>query len=349
MPEVVELLQDLFGGNPAQNVSYFQWKHHDNPHANDGLGVVATHNGVVVGFRGYFATCWYVGSKDNRMIVLLPGDTVVHPEHRRKNLSVAMGKFAMERYGDKYRVFLNMSAGESSVPGYLRMGFAPLGNKAYYSRRSWVGDAKFIYRKALKKQKPAGDIPLNESRISFGSFGDILVSKDSRPEDMARLSSIQTELPTKISLLQDEDFFRWRFQNPKRKYAFYFYRRADVVMGYLVMLVSEDTEQGSIVDYGQDGDGPIGRILDHIFEKGEYDKVNILSVGVDDRLWRTLKSRKFTKWGLQRRVQKLTGGEWPVLVRPVKREYGVDDWFLEGLDIRELESWRLKPICGDGA
>ena len=349
MPEVVKLLQDLLRGHRAQNISYFQWKHHDNPYTSEPLGVIATRNGVVVGFRGYFATCWYIGSKDNRKSVLVPGDTVVHPEYRRKGLSVAMGKFAMERYAEQYSVFLNLTAGKNSVPGYLRMGFAPLGNKAYYNRSSLVRDGKALYRRALKRRNVAGDAPLNESRISFGDFDGIVVSKDPRPEDMSRLSSAQTAPSSKLALLQDEEFFRWRFQNPKRKYAFYFYRRADAILGYLVMQLSEDTGQGFIVDYGQESEGPIGKILDHVTEMAEFDDVKILNVGVDEHLWETLRSRKFKKWGLQRCIRKLVGGEYPVLVRPVKRECAADDWFLDGLDIRDMESWKLKEICGDGA
>ena len=349
MTEVVKLLNELLGGHLAQNISYFQWKHHDNPYTSEPLGVTATHDGVVVGFRGYFATCWYLGSKNNRTIVLIPGDTVVHPEHRHKGLSVAMGYFAMERFAEKYRVFLNMTAEKNSVPGYLRMGFAPLGNKAYYSKSSLVRDSKVIYRSALKRRNNIGDAPLSKSKISFGDFGDIVVSKKPMPGEMSRLASSETVPPTKITLLQDEEFFRWRFQNPKRKYAYYFYRRADAVLGYLVMQVSEDIGQGFIVDYGQESEGGIGRILDHINEMAEFDEVNILNVSVDAYLWETLKSRRFKRSGLQRRFRKLVHDEWPLLVRPVKRECAADDWFLDGLDIRDMESWNLKEICGDGA
>ena len=115
------------------------------------------------------------------------------------------------------------------------------------------------------------------------------------------------------------------------------------------MQVSEDIGQGFIVDYGQESEGPIGRILDHIAEMAEFDEVNILNVSVDEYLWETLKPRKFKRWGLQRPVRKIVRGEWPLLVRPVKRECSEDDWFLGGLDIRDMESWNLKHIAGDAA
>ncbi len=347
LTEVVKLLHENLWGDREQNFSYFLWKYHNNPYASEPLGVTATHDGVVVGFRGYFATSWYLGSKDNRASILIPGDTAVHSEHRRKGLSVAMGYLAMEEFSARYSVFLNMTAGKNSVPGYLRMGFAPLQNKAHYRRSSLVRDLKAICRVALKKRKNVGDLPLSKSKISFGDFGDIAVSKNPRPDEMYGVASSKTELPTKITLLQDQEFFRWRFENPQRKYAFYFYRRGDAILGYLVMLVSDDIGQGFIVDYGQEGEGPIGSILDHIAKMAEFEEVNILNVSVDECLWETLKPRMFKRWGLRRSLRKMVLGEWPVLVRPVKRECSEDDWFLGGLDIRDMENWKFRHICGD--
>ncbi len=349
MNEVVKLLHKNLWRDREPNFSYFQWKYHDNPYASEPLGVTATHDGAVVGFRGYFATSWYLGSKDNRVIILIPGDTVVHSEHRRKGLSVAMGNLAMERFAARYSVFLNMTAAKNSVPGYLRMGFAPLENKGYYRTSSLVKDAKVIWRAVLKKRKKVGDVPLCKSKISFGDFGDIVVSKSPRPEEMSRLASGKPEFPAKITPLQDQEFFRWRYENANRKYAFYFYRRGDAILGYLVMLLSDDIGQGFIVDYGQEGEGPIGRILDHIAEMAEFEEVNILNVSVDECLWETLKPRKFKRWGLRRSLWKMVRGEWPLLVRPIKRECSEDDWFLGGLDIRVMENWKFKHICGDAA
>lgn len=349
MTEVVKLLRENLWGDREQNSMYFQWKYQDNPCASELLGVTATHDGAIIGFRGYFATSWYLRSKDSKAIILLPGDTVVHPEHRLKGLSVAMGHLAMQRFAANYSVFLNMTAGRNSVPGYLRMGFEPLQNKAYYRQSSLVRDVKIICRAALKKQKKQGELPLSESKISFGDFGDIVVSKSPRPGEMARLASSNTEFSAKIALVQDREFFRWRFDNTRWKYAFYFYRRGGAILGYLVIRVSDDMEQGFIVDYEQEGEEPIGRILDHIAELEDFDELNILNVSVDEYFWETLKARKFKKWSLRRSLGKIVRGEWPLLVRPVKRDCSEDDWFLWGLDIRNIENWKIKGICGDAA
>jgi hypothetical protein len=258
-----------------------------------------------------------------------------------------MGHFAMERFAAKYNVFLSMTAGRDSLPGYLRLGFVPLQNKAFYTKSSLVRDVKIICRAALRKRKKQGELPLTQRRISFGDFGDIVVSKNPRPEEMSHVANSQMELPAKITLLQAPAFFRWKYENTKLKYAFYFYRQGDTTLGYIVMLVSDDNGQGFIVDYGQKGDEPIGRILDHIVEMAEFDGVNILNVSVDELLWETLKRRKFKRRSLLRSVRRRVYGEWPVLVRPVKRDCSESDWFLGGLDIRNMENWKIKGICGD--
>ena len=346
--EVVELLGDnLWEASYERNASYFGWKYHLNPYATQPMGVVAVHEGTIVGFRGYFATNWYLGSVENKTAILLPGDTVVHSNHRRKGLSVAMGNLAMEHFASRYSVFLNTTARKNSLPGYLRMGFAPLQNKAYYLKSSLAVDVKVICRAVLKKRNKPGELPLSESKISFGDFGDIVVSKSPRPDEMARLASSNTEFPAKIALVQDREFFRWRYANPKGRYAFYFFRRDGAILGYLVIRQQDDLGRGFIVDYGQKGEEPIGRILDHIAESVDYDELNILNVSVDKYIWKTLKARKFKKWSLRLSLSKMVRGEYPLLVRPVKRECSEDDWFLGGLDIRNMENWKFKHICAD--
>jgi hypothetical protein len=165
---------------------------------------------------------------------------------------------------------------------------------------------------------------------------------------MARvISRDYQQTPRRISLLQDETFFRWRFANPKRRYVFYFSKSGGVIEGYLVVLVSGDCEQGVLVDYGQTGQGHIGGLLDHIIGRKECDELNILNVSVDESLWDTLKTRRFRRWGLPHTVKTWVYGERPLLVRPIKPSCAESDWFLSGLDIRNMDSWHFKQICHD--
>jgi len=249
--EAVELLgENLWAANYERNGAYFRWKYHHNPYATQPMAVVAIYEGHIVGFRGYFATNWYVGSVANKTAILVPGDTVVRSDHRRRGLSVAMGNLAMERFASRYRILLNTTTGKNSTPGYLRMGFVPLRKKAHYRRSTLAWDVKIIAKNVQGKRTESGNLPIEKSEVSFGDFGDIEVSKEPRPEDMARVLSNDQQASARITLLQDEKFFRWRFANPKSKYVFYFSRSGEASLGYIVLWVSDDNKKAFIVDYG---------------------------------------------------------------------------------------------------
>jgi hypothetical protein len=124
--EVVELLKYLWGDDHDKNLEYFRWKYDENPYVKMPLAVTASFNSRIVGFRGYFAAKWHIPGKNREIIVLNPGDTVVHPGHRMRGLSLKMGHLAMDLFASEYNIFFNHSASAKSTPGYLKMGFMPL-------------------------------------------------------------------------------------------------------------------------------------------------------------------------------------------------------------------------------
>ena len=202
--QVLNLLSHLWGEDRQANLAHFRWKYEGNPYADRLLGIVALRYDKVVGFRGYMATQWHSGDADPIVFALTPGDTCVHPEHRRQGLSVAMGRFAMAAYADRYRFFLNMTAGASSYPGYRRMGFEPLYDKTCLNRYGPIGLCRF-----LLLARRAGRL-----RLPLVQVGDLLFSDEPRPEDMAAVIAAQPPRPGQMSLHQDERFFRWRLANP---------------------------------------------------------------------------------------------------------------------------------------
>lgn len=346
--QVVDLLgESLWGGASEGNVAYFKWKYHHNPFARRPLGIIAQSGESIVGFRGYFATNWHLGNMNNKITILIPGDTVVRSDHQRRGLSVAMGRLAMERFASCCSVLLNTTATKKSIPGYLRMGFVPLGSKAYCRKTTLIRDANFMVKAALRGGKKAADLPTYISKIAFGEFGAIEVSKYPRPREMAEVISSDQQAINSIMLVQDEHFFRWRYTNPKGRYVFYFSKSGDQILGYLVVRLSADTNQGFILDYGQKEGGQIGRILDHIDYTNSLPELNIMNASIDEALSDTFKARGFKNRGLHHSARKWMHGDLPLLVRPVKLEIASSDWFLDDLDIRNLANWRFRHICQD--
>lgn len=342
MPQVVNLLSYLWGDNHDQNLSYFQWKYHDNPYTENPFGIVALHKGKVVGFRGYFATKWQIREENYNFTVLSPGDNCVHPDHRRKSLSVIMGEAATDKFASKCRVFFNFSVSKISEHINLRNGFIPLRNKAYLNKANTFGLIKFILKLKCRKE-------LHEGRIPFGYFGNIVVSDSPNPKEMSTVIHNQKSNGRKITLLQNEEFFKWRFCNYMKKYVFYYYRRDNITTGYVVIRVSENNKRGFISDFSTGDTFAAEKIFTFILKMGKFDIVSICNYSLTDVISRILKKLHFKTNSLTRLIEKSLHGEIPLFIRPAKRDYTESDYFIKGLDIRKMENWALKEVYSDAA
>lgn len=353
LADAVSLLTGtLWSTDRKLNADYFRWKYHDNPYANQPLGAVALHGKNVVAFRGYFASQWLFGNNGGKTATLVPGDAITHPDHQSKGLSLAMGELAMESFAGDYSHILNTTAVQSLIASYLRNGFVPLGYMSFYRKSNLSRDVKVMVRGALnrgmgKNGAATRILPLEESLISLGSFDDIQVARDPRPAEMVDVVSGDQSAQSRIKVLQDEIFFRWRFENPKGRYVFYYSGCKNALSGYLVMALSSDARQGFVIDYAEKEPGQIARIFDHIIDRREVDELNVLNISVSGPLGEILNARRFTSRGFHRLVKKWVYGERPVLVRPIRAGFSESDWFLGGLDVRDPNNWQLKPSCQD--
>ena len=344
--QVVILQHYLWGGNPDVNVSYFKWKYYDNPYSENPLGIVALHNGKVVGFRGYFAMRWHIPGQDSHFTVLSPTDTTVHPDHRMVGLSVTMGNKAMEEYESQFQVFLNTSASARSTPGYSKMGFVPLTKKKRLRRYNLptLMAKKYI----LDKKTKIG------MGIETGNFGNIEVALNPRPAEMAAVISGQHYTRSRIRLFQDEEFFQWRFNSPRSKYIFYFQKVDNRVTEYVVMdlglidLSGRNVfKKGSIVDYAANNVEALREIIRFMVKRRHVDSFSIFSETLENEFRQLLEETGFKANSLLERRKTRNEGSMSYLVRPVKKDCVETDWYLGEYDIRNVANWELKGICID--
>jgi len=362
LPQVAELMKHLWTDDHQTNSDYFKWKHVDNPYLDHPLGIVALHGGKIVGFRGFFATRWTTGKGDGEFTLLSPGDTCVHPDHRKKGLSVAMATKAMQELDSRYKVFLNLSSSPNSVPGYQRLGFLPLLPKRLiliFGKRKRVNDTaspglkgtfkksgiRGILRSISKKQD---EIPSKKVDIEFREFGDIIVSDAPRPDAMHSVVSKQKKRGSRFRLVQDETFFRWRFSNKRNRYIFYYYKTGENITGYIVIGAPPDKYQRMVMDFSESKPGALERILEYIIESKHFDRLSIPSFSLNDDLKRAMKNLGLDKNISSNRTKATTKDEMYLLVRPVKEKHSDKDWFINGLDIRSPENWEIKTVCSDG-
>jgi hypothetical protein len=338
--QVVILQHYLWGGNPDVNVSVFKWKYYDNPYSEKPLGIMALHNGKVVGFRGYFATKWHIPGRDSQFIVLSPTDTIVHPDHRKVGLSVAMGNKAMEEYESKYQVFLNTSSRRTSTPGYTKMGFVPLLERTTLMR---YDPLSLMTKKFLLKSKRRAKTWLED--IKTGNFDNFEVSVNPQPAEMAAVHSRQNCTLQRIRLFQDEEFFQWRFNDPRKKHIFYYQKVDNKITAYIVLgLMGNNIKRGIILDYAAKDVEALRETIRFITKTGHADILSINSATLGNEFMQILKGNGFQANSFLGRRDDRDFGLMSYLVRPVKKDCVEKDWYLGGYDIRGAANWEIKGI-----
>ncbi|MBN1972651.1 MAG: hypothetical protein JW787_03370 [Sedimentisphaerales bacterium] len=346
--QVLNVLEHLWPYDRSKFADFFRWKYENNPYIDTVLGVAALYQGRVVGFRGYFANRFIINDYSDNLIILHPGDTCVHPEHQRKGLSVSMGKLAFQFDNKQYPLFMNMTCGAKSLPGYIKMGFSPLEQKNQLKKYSLNPLRMWRYRQD-KARKSLQD----DSRFQFGRIGDFVISCEPLPEQMASVVKRQGYPDGKLCFYQDRSFFEWRYRNVMHKYLFYFLMKEDIAAGYVVLDVNKNNQAAAIIDYAQACDNAIETILRKIIESKCFTVLSVYSYGLDKRLSEIFSNLSFSEISPWRKFipqkDSLQEPVMPLLVRPVKEHFSEQDFIIHGVNTFKFENWLLKPVCSDSA
>lgn len=204
--------------------SWFAWKYEENPYIDHVAMVVGVFEGAIVGARPFFALP--VSINGEREIALQPGDTMVHPDHRRQGLFTRMTEQAIERYAGDHRFFFNFP-NPRSRSGYLKLDWEIVSERSSYYRIENPGDVgkSRTDRKAVQLM---GEIatPIARGYYRLRDFtasepSQITVRTEPEPpaEELATLYRSST--PDRIHTLRDEQFYQWRFDNPDWEYTTY--------------------------------------------------------------------------------------------------------------------------------
>jgi hypothetical protein len=338
--QVAELMVHLWGADVEANLAYLRWKYQANPYTRQPLAIVALHSGRVVGFRGYMALPFQIAGTPDDLIVLCPGDTCVNREHRRSGLSVKMGRAAMRAYSGKYPLFMNWSCTKPSLPGYRRLGFQALVERAYLTKASWGGALRYLL-------PPRREDPNSKSRIRFGRNGELLVDASSRPAEMAALTRSQEAPSGSILLNRDEAFLAWRYANPQGRYVFYYLLREDTLLGYVAVGLSPNNRRGFLLDWAGAGHGILEEITQGILRMRHFDVLSVYAFCLTTAERVQLESLGFSLEGPIPFLERRQKGRLPLLLRPVPETFSEDGFLIRGVDARRIENWVLRPIASD--
>lgn len=203
---------------------WFAWKYRENPYTDHVAMIVGVSEGTVVGARPFFALP--VSINGEHEVALQPGDTMVHPDHRRQGLFTRMTEQAIERYAGKHPFFFNFP-NHRSRPGYLKLDWEIVSERSSYYRIENPGKVgkHRTDRRAVQLISEIGT-PIAQG---YYALRDLAVSEPSQitvrtePEPPAtELATLyRSSIPERIHARRDEQFYQWRFNNPDWEYTTY--------------------------------------------------------------------------------------------------------------------------------
>jgi len=329
--EVLELLTYLWGTEKS-NRERFIWKHHKNPFGKKPVGAVAKHDGKIIGFWGFIPVEWRIG---NEILMMLNAcDTVVHPEHRGKGLYFELLKQAMRDYGNEYRFFVSFTPNAMTSRLGLKTGWKPISTQEYLRHISFLNLA---INKLSRRDKVS---------LEPGDFGEVIVSDTILAADISRISMANTYLANKICPNRTPGFLEWTHSNPISKHTYLYHQSESGIDAYLILRTSRI--HAYIFDFGYEQDSlGVQKLISFVLKHGKFGSVSLLNAAATEELNPFLKSKHFHTFSRINRIRNRELENLLTFVRPTVENASEDDWFINGLDVRETDNWHITEICFD--
>lgn len=209
----------LSGGD----ADWFQWKYHDNPFTSQVPILVAeSRSGAFAGARPQVPLRMRAG--EETVLVLRFGDTMVHPDHRRRGVFSRLTRRALEHYRRNSPRLCFNCPNDLSRPGFLKVGGRLVTELPSYYR---------IQRPAaFAGNDRVGRVIGPVGRMAAGGYlaarqygtrvpSDVrVVSHAELPVDLLA-SLYEQHVPSSLHVVRDEAFLDWRYGNPRWEYTTY--------------------------------------------------------------------------------------------------------------------------------
>lgn len=255
-----------------RGADWFEWKYEANPYTDHVPMLVGVSEGEIVGARPFFALPMSING--DRGIALQPGDTMVHPNHRRQGLFTRMTERAIERYSGDHPFFFNFP-NDQSRPGYLKLGWEIVSGRSSYYR---IENPEKIaeYRDSGTAIQLASKIATPVARGYYGlrdritsPTADLTIRAESEPPAEELTALYRSAVPDDIHALRDEQFYQWRFDNPDWEYITYIAERgtdpvAAITTGTSVGTGPTTTKLTDVVPLGSASEPALVSLIDRI-------------------------------------------------------------------------------------
>jgi predicted N-acetyltransferase YhbS len=147
----------------GRDVSFFGWKHDDNPFGPSPAWV-AVEDGQIVGFRTFL--CWELNRGADRLRMVRAVDTATDPRHQGKGIFRRLTENAVaELIADGYDAVYN-TPNDQSRPGYLKMGWTELGRPSITVRPRGLRSARQMMRSRTGAKKWSEPTTVGRSAVA---------------------------------------------------------------------------------------------------------------------------------------------------------------------------------------
>jgi GNAT superfamily N-acetyltransferase len=368
---LVELQRGLWSPYRRLNSDYLDWKHLRNPYTKEPLIYLAMLGDQVVGMRGFFGAKWQVGSPPQVFYAPGAGDLVIAPEHRNRGLVAQIMSSALRDLAARgYAYSVSLSAGSLTLLSQIATGWRSIGALQVMERSPPAGHTASAMRALVRRTAAAVTIHRRLSNASrrvrgwlpgvpsAGHFSVFDEWRGRRPPTMPSAIALSNSvLPGEMAVLvarlgsdgrichvQDEEYFRWRFQNPLSLYRFLYWQESRLE-GFLVLRASALPWRSEIGICAWAGTSPQVRsgLLAAATTCIGPQTLRIWSATLGETERTTLLSA-----GFRPAAQGITSNPRMALIRPVRDEMLGEEWLADGRQVLDLRNWNLQMICSDG-
>ncbi|GGN91133.1 GNAT family N-acetyltransferase [Haloarcula pellucida] len=326
----------VFSGFSAE---WFDWKFADNPYLPEAPIVVAERDGRIVGARPNLAFQMRAG--DTYHTAIQSCDTMVHEDHRRRGLFSRMSQRLFEDYADGGADFTFNVPNRMTTAGLAKLGCEIAGEHTTYYR---VQDPAAYAGVDNRLAAVAGDraartyLRARGRRVDVPDEVSVTRHTEIPASTLARL--YRRRPPTEIHAYRDEQFFEYRFGNPRWEYTVYTARLggrpvAGVVTG------TRETESGPVTNVADAvplvGDAERDRALPALLDRLLADHTDSTVIAVRGDAIPPALLAAFGFHSDRRLPLRPLATPTTMIVSPVPPD---GDWRVAGRDLRDISNWR---------
>jgi GNAT superfamily N-acetyltransferase len=368
--QVAELQKGLWSPSAELNAAYLDWKHLRNPYLSEPLVYLAMCGERVVGMRACFGTKWQFGAPRQTLVVPSSGDLIVAPEFRNRGIMTQLIKASLHDAAKKgYPYIFSMSAGPKVLLAQMAAGWRSIGPMRTVTFAAPKTEPAPGFRERLKKfpllvsayrrirghdsqwLAAAAEAPIlrlagfdeRAARCHHQPGPHVVVEQSPRPAAMAELIERLGD-DGRFRHVRDEEYFAWRFQNPRGGYRFLFWQE-ERLEGYLVVYACYYVGEArlSIVDWEGTSHRVCAGLMQALMQLAGADEFQTWTATLSED-----KQHVLEEAGFQRVEESLTKDIATVLVRPTRDEPAEADWVLGNQPLLDLGNWDLRMVYSEG-